>query len=86
MQPVARGRRVSARLEVLGWSKKQLSEQTGIRQPDITKMLNGDKKKGIDPIDAWRIARAIGLTEVYILYGDRQGLAPEVLKLLPPEY
>jgi hypothetical protein len=85
MQPAARGRRVSARLEVLGRSQKWLSEQTGIRTPDITKMLKGDRKKGIDPIDAWRIAYAIGLTEMYILYGDRQGLSPEVLRLLPPE-
>jgi len=85
MQPVARGRRVSARLEVLGWTQRRLSEETGIREPDISKMLKGDKKKGIDPIDAWRIARTTGLTEMYILYGDRQGLSPEVIRLLPPE-
>lgn len=85
MHPVARGRRVRVLLEVLGWSQKRLSEQTGITTPDLSKMLKGDKKRGIDPIDAWRIARALGVTEMYILYGDRQGLSPEVLRLLPRE-
>jgi transcriptional regulator with XRE-family HTH domain len=84
MHPAARGRRVSARLEVLGWTQKELGDQIGQSAPNISKMLTGFKK-GIDPIEAWRIARATGLTEAYILYGNREGLAPEVLRLLPPE-
>jgi transcriptional regulator with XRE-family HTH domain len=85
MQPIARGRRLRVLLEVLEWSQKRLSEQTGITTSDLNKMLTGEKKGGIDPINAWRIASALGVTEIYILYGNRQGLPPELLRLLPPE-
>jgi hypothetical protein len=85
MQPIARGRRVIARLEVLGWTRKRLGEEIGEIPSQITKMLNATDGKGIGPVDAWRIARATGLTEMYILYGDRSGLSPEVIRLLPPE-
>jgi transcriptional regulator with XRE-family HTH domain len=85
MHPVARGRRVSAWLDVLGWSRARLGEQIGEEAPQVTRLLNGTKKGGIGPVDAWRMARALGLTEAYILYGDRRGLPPEVLRLLPRE-
>jgi len=83
MSPAMRGRRVRERLEVLGWTQKRLGEQIGETGPQVTKMLKGDRPIG--PVEAWRIARATGLTEMYILYGDRRGLSDEVLKLLRPE-
>jgi transcriptional regulator with XRE-family HTH domain len=85
MSPAAQGRRVRARLDVLQQSDKWLAEQIGETQPQMSRMLNGERKGGLTPVDAWRIARATGLTELYILYGDRQLLAPEVLRSLPPD-
>ena len=85
MLPAAQGRRVRAWLEVAGLTAKWLSEQIGQSEPQISRMLNGERKGGIDPVEAWRIARATGLTAMYILYGNREGLSSEVLKSLPTE-
>lgn len=85
MLPAARGRRVRARLEVLGLTAKWLGEQIGESEAQISKMLNGQTKGGIDPIEAWRIALAIGLTQAYILWGDRRDLPPDVLRSVPAE-
>lgn len=65
------------------WSSKRLSEQTGIPQSQISKMLKGDRP--IETIDAWRFARVLALTEAYILYGDRRFLSQEVIDTLPPD-
>lgn len=85
MLPAAQGRRVRTWLEAAGLTAKWLGEQIGQSEPQIHKMLAGKTKGGIHPIEAWRIARATGLTVMYVLYGNREGLSPEALKLLPPE-
>lgn len=86
MLPAARGRRVRARLEALGLTAKWLGEQIGESESQVSKMLNGETKGGIDPIEAWRISLALpGLTQAYILWGDRTGIPPKILASLPPE-
>jgi hypothetical protein len=85
MLPAAQGQRVRVWLDAAGLKAKWLGEQIGQSEPQVSKMLNGETKGGIHPVEAWRIARATGLTTMYILYGNREGLSPEALKLLPPE-
>jgi len=85
----AQAGRIRQRLEVLGWTGRRLAQQIGRSPGYISKLLNPDspiaKKQSLFAVDAWRIARALGLSEMYVLYGDRSQLSPEVLKTLPPE-
>ena len=83
MDPVTCGKRVSARLDQLGLTQKWLAEQIGMREGDLSKRLSG--APAIDHIEAWRMARVLGLTEFYILYGNRQGLPAEIYSALPAE-
>ena len=83
MMPAARGQRVRARMLQLGWRQKRLAEQLGISDSHLSKLLKG-RPVQIDPVMAWRMARVLGLTELYILYGNRQGLPDAVLRALPP--
>src|SRR5262245_41942786 len=89
MSMEAQGRRIRACLKIRGWTPKRLAEQLGRSQGYISKLLNPDtsyaKKSSLHASDAWDIARALGLTEMYILYGERKGLPDDILRQLPPE-
>ena len=85
MTQEAQARRIMARLEVLGWTQVRLAQQIGMSTPDLNKLLKGRRKHGMDAELAWRIARAIGLSPHYIMFGDTDRLAPEALEKLPPE-
>jgi transcriptional regulator with XRE-family HTH domain len=81
--------RIRQRLEILGWPQSRLAAQIGMRPGDLNKYLKTDtahtKKHGIDAGLAYRMARVLGLTPHYILFGDRDQLSAEVINTLPPE-
>ena len=85
----AQARRIRQRLDVLQWTGRRLAQQIGRSPAYISKLLLTDatyaKKHSLSAADAWRIGRALGLSEMYILYGDRSQLSTEVLKTLPPD-
>src|SRR5262245_29243 len=81
--------RIRKRLDVLGWKDRHLARQIGMLPADLSKLLKTDtphaRKRSLEAWQAWVIARAIGLTETYILFGDRRGIDREVMSTLPPE-
>ena len=84
----AQARRIRQRLDVLGWTDRRLALQIGMSTAYVAKLFTDApyaKKRSLSAADAWRIARALGLSEMYILYGDRSQLSPEVLATLPPD-
>lgn len=68
----AQARRIRQRLDVLGWTSRRLAQQIGRSPAYVSKMLLTDasyaKKHSLFAADAWRIGRALGLSEMYILY------------------
>ena len=69
--------------KALGWSNKELSMRTGIAPPLLSQYQHA--RKAITPNNAWRIAKATGVTIDYLLSGERSGLAEHAAKRLPPE-
>lgn len=81
--------RIRARLDTLDWTQTRLANLIGMHPTDLNNILKTDtphaKKRSLDAVLAWRIARALGLSPHYLLFGDTDHLSKDVLETLPRE-
>jgi len=64
------GRRIASRRVLLGMEQGQLADRVGISRVRMSSIEN-DKAGDINTQTLMKIARALGVTETWILHGDK---------------
>lgn len=57
-------KQVRAKLNELGWTKKQLANAMGCSQPMVTKIMRGDQNLTLETIS--KLERVLGIKEIYL--------------------